>query len=224
MEAKKSPKADLEKNRVIYIQIGLVIILSVVLLAFEWKSFDKRELNLGAIEAEAVIEEVVLNTQQEQKPPPPQQQQSFELKIVEDDIEIEDDFEIDAEADQTTEIEEYIAPEITEDEVEEAEIFLVVEEQPTFPGGEAARIKFLYDNINYPQIARESGIEGTVYINFVVEPNGSISNIVVRRGIGGGCDLEAVRVVKLMPKWKAGKQRGKPVRVSFNMPIKFTLQ
>ncbi len=223
MELKKSPKANLEKNRVVLIQIGLVIVLACVLLAFEWKSFDKTDFYPDNILPEEGLEEIVMNTQQKPPPPPPKQQ-TFELNIVEDDIEIEDDFEIDSEVDETTEIEEYIAPEIDEDPIGESTIFLVVEHQPEFPGGEAGRKKFLQDNMKYPRIALESGIEGTVYINFVVEPDGSISNLVMRRGIGGGCDEEALRVVKLMPKWIPGKQRGKAVRVNFNMPLKFILE
>ena len=107
---------------------------------------------------------------------------------------------------------------------EEQEVFLVVEVPPHFPGGENARIQFLIENIKYPQIARESGIQGTVYINFIVEADGSLTDIRVLRGIGGGCDEEALRVAKMMPTWVPGTQRGKAVRVSFNMPIKFILQ
>ena len=113
---------------------------------------------------------------------------------------------------------------LTEETIEEAEVFLVVENQPQFPGGEDAMKQFLRENINYPQIAKESGIQGTVYVNFIVEPNGSLTNIKVRRGIGGGCDEESIRVVKMMPRWEPGTQRGKPVRVSYNIPIKYTLQ
>jgi len=110
-----------------------------------------------------------------------------------------------------------------EEEVAEAEIFTVVETSPSFPGGDEERIRFLTNNIRYPQEARDAGISGTVYITFVVERDGSTSDIRVLRGIGGGCDEEAVRVIKIMPEWSPGKQRGKPVRVQFNMPIKFSL-
>jgi protein TonB len=95
---------------------------------------------------------------------------------------------------------------------------------PEFPGGMGELMKYLAENIKYPPLAKESGIQGRVFINFVVEPNGSISNVKVLRGIGGGCDEEAVRVVSKMPNWKPGKQRGKAVRVSYNLPVKFTLQ
>ena len=110
-----------------------------------------------------------------------------------------------------------------EEEVAETEIFAVVETSPSFPGGDEARIRFLTNNISYPQEARDAGISGTVYITFVVERDGSTSDVRVLRGIGGGCDEEAVRVIKMMPEWSPGKQRGKPVRVQFNMPIKFSL-
>ncbi|MFA5196321.1 MAG: energy transducer TonB, partial [Bacteroidales bacterium] len=109
------------------------------------------------------------------------------------------------------------------EEVIETPIFTVVEEMPSFPGGDEARIKFLKENINYPQMAKESGIQGTVYVTFVVDEKGKVTDVRVLRGIGGGCDEEAVRVVKLMPSWNAGKQSGKAVRVQFNMPIRFIL-
>ncbi len=108
-------------------------------------------------------------------------------------------------------------------ETEEAEIILTVEEPPQFPGGESARMEFLRDNIKYPQTARESGIQGTVYVSFIVERNGSLTNIKILRSIGGGCDELVIRIVKCMPKWKPGKQDGKTVRVQFTMPVKFTL-
>jgi TonB family protein len=103
------------------------------------------------------------------------------------------------------------------------EIFMVVEKVPQFPGGESARIAFMGSNIRYPQEAMEEGIQGTVYVSFVVEKDGSISNIKILRDIGGGCGQEAVRVVSMMPKWEPGTQRGKAVRVQFNMPVTFTL-
>lgn len=114
-------------------------------------------------------------------------------------------------------------PKVIETPVQ-AEIFTVVEEQPGYPGGEEARIAYLQQNIKYPEEAKELGIQGKVFVTFVVEVDGSITDVRVLRGIGGGCDEEAIRVVKSMPKWVPGKQRGVPVRVQFNLPIKFTLQ
>ncbi len=109
-------------------------------------------------------------------------------------------------------------------EQEEDQIFMVVEQMPEFPGGEEALYKYLAGNITYPQMAKESGIQGRVYVTFIVEQDGSISDVRVLRGIGGGCDEESIRVVKAMPKWKPGKQRGKPVRVQYNLPVKFSLE
>ena len=225
MEAKKTSKADLENKKSIFFQIGLILALVVVLVAFEYKSYDKITIDLQARVADDFAEEIIPITEQKLKPPPPPPpKQVTQIKIVEDDVEVEDDLDIDVEADDETVVEEYIPPSDDDEEVDEAEIFTVVESMPSFPGGMGELMKFLGNNINYPTLAKESGIQGRVFINFVVEPNGKISNVKVLRGIGGGCDEEAVRVVKSMPKWSPGKQRGKPVRVSYNLPVKFTLQ
>ncbi len=225
MELKKSPKADLEKKRTLFLQVGLIISLAITLAAFEWKSYEKQEIELEQRAASDVPEEIIPITKQEKPPPPPEPPQTTtELNIVENEVEVEDDIIIDVEADQDTEVEEWTPVVMEEEEVQEEKIFIVVEDQPSFPGGEKARMKYLANNIEYPQLARESGIQGTVYVTFVVEKDGSVTDVRVLRGIGGGCDEEAIEVVKNMPKWKPGKQRGKPVRVQFNMPIRFTLQ
>jgi protein TonB len=135
-----------------------------------------------------------------------------------------EDIEINAEMDQNEVVEEYVPVEVEEEEVVEAEVFTIVEQMPSFPGGDAKMYEYLGKNIKYPQIARETGIQGRVFVNFVVEPDGSVSNVKVLRGIGGGCDEEAMRVVKGMPKWSPGKQRGKTVRVSYTLPVVFKLQ
>jgi protein TonB len=152
-------------------------------------------------------------------------QQITLLTIVENDAEDASNIDIRADVDQKTVIPEYVPIERPKEEesVQEQEIFLVVEEQPLFPGGDVARMKYFAENIHYPVEAREVGIQGTVYVGFVVEPDGSVSNVKVLRGIGGGCDEEAVRVVSQMPKWKPGKQRNQPVRVQFTLPVRFTL-
>jgi len=223
-DKRKAPKADLESKKTLFIEIGMVIALAAVLLAFEWKSYEKLEINLSSRVADDVPEEMIEITQHEKPPPPPAPpQQTTIIEIVEDDMEIEDEIEIDVEADDNTEMEEYVPIEEDDEEEEEAQIFTVVESMPGFPGGEAARIKYLNNNIKYPQMARESGIQGRVFVTFVVEKNGTVTDVRVLRGIGGGCDEEAIRVIKNMPNWQPGKQRGKPVRVQFNMPILFKL-
>ncbi len=224
MEIKKSSRADLESKRTIFTQIGLVLALAIVLFAFEYKSYDKRTLNLAQRVVEDIPEEIVPITEQNVKPPPPPPPaQVTVLQIVEDDVEVED-VKIDVEVDQKVAIEVYVPPVREEEEVVETEIFTVVESMPEFPGGAEQMMIFIAKNIKYPPMARESGIQGRVFVNFVVEPNGSVSNVKVLRGIGGGCDEEAIRVVETMPKWTPGRQRGKAVRVSFNLPVRFTLQ
>lgn len=228
MEVKKSPKADLDSKRLTFALIGLVVSLFIVWRVFEIKSYDKRTLENLQRTVEIIEEEMVEITKQEApKPQPPAPKpQATQIQVVEDDVEVEDEIDINAEVSQEEIIEEYVyeAPEIEEEEIVEAEIFTVVEQMPEFPGGAAEMTKFIQKNIKYPMMARESDIQGRVYINFVVEPDGSVSNVTVMRGIGGGCDEEAVRIVNMMPKWNPGKQRGIAVRCSFTVPIVFRLQ
>ena len=224
MEEKKSPNANLENKKLMFTQIGLIISLAVAWAVFEIKSYDKREFADIDRAVEVVEEEMVEITKQEQKPQPVEvPKQTTQIQVVEDDVEVED-VEINAEVDQNEVIEEYVAPEVQEEEVEEQEIFQIVEEMPDFPGGTAKLVDYLQKNIKYPQMARESGIQGRVFVNFVVEPDGHVSNVKIMRSLGGGCDEEAMRVVKAMPKWKPGKQRGKAVRVSYILPVVFKLQ
>jgi periplasmic protein TonB len=223
METKKTPKADLENKKRIFLQIGLAVALLAVLVAFEWKQYERPEFDLGTLDMEIIEEEEIPITRQEQPPPPPPPEPSTELIIVDDDVEIDEEFIIDVEATVFTEVQEFAPIIVEEEEVEEDVIFTVVEDQPSFPGGEEARIRFLQENLRYPQMAREAGIQGTVFVTFVVERDGSVTDVRVLRGIGGGCDEEAVRVVRNMPRWQPGRQRGQPVRVQFNMPIRFVL-
>ena len=226
MEEKKSPKANLENKKVMFTQIGLIISLLIAWMAFEHKSYDKREIDPSLLrQTEVVEEEMVEITKQEEPKPQPVEvpKQTTQLEIVEDDVEVED-IEINAEVDQAEVIEEYVPVEVVEEEVVEQEIFQIVEEMPAYPGGDQKLMEFIAKGIKYPQIARETGIQGRVFVGFVVEPDGSVSNVKVLRGIGGGCDEEAMRVVKSMPKWKPGKQRGKAVRVSYMLPVNFKLQ
>ncbi len=223
METKKTPKADLENKKRIFLQIGIAFALLVVLVAFEWKQYERPEFDLGTLDMEIIEEEDIPITRQEQPPPPPPPEPSTELIIVDDDVEIDEEFIIDVEATVFTEVQEFAPIIVEEEEVVEDVIFTVVEDQPSFPGGEEARIRFLQENLRYPQMAREAGIQGTVFVTFVVERDGSVTDVRVLRGIGGGCDEEAVRVVRNMPNWQPGRQRGQAVRVQFNMPIRFVL-
>lgn len=225
MEEKKSPKANLENKKLMFTQIGLIISLAVAWVVFEIKSYDKQQFADIHRIVEIPDEEMAEITKQDQPKPQPVEvpKQTTQLTIVEDDVEVED-VNINAEVAQNEVIEEYVAPEIEEEEVHETEVFTIVEEMPEFPGGMNKLADYLAKNIKYPQMARESGIQGRVFITFVVEKDGSVTNVQVLRSLGGGCDEEAMRVVKSMPKWKPGKQRGKPVRVSYNLPVNFKLQ
>ena len=192
------------------------------------------------IKEEKSVETEILTAPKEDLPPPPPpppppeamaEKVKFTVpKVVEDTVETglatQDDLSMKGNVEAPPE-EEIIVEEVKEQVIRQEapkEIFTVVEEQPTYPGGDEARIRFLQENIKYPEEAKELGIQGKVFVTFVVEVDGSITDVRVLRGIGGGCDAEAIRVVKSMPRWMPGKQRAQPVRVQFNLPIKFTLQ
>jgi len=223
MDSKKNPEVDIEKKRNMLFSIGLLGALAFILIAFEWAQFERSTADLGQLKLDIEEEEMIPITQQEPPPPPPPPPpQTTILEIVEDDEEIEEEIEIeDTEADESMEIEPIV---VEEEEYEEPEIFTIVEDMPSFPGGEAALFKYLGENIKYPAMAKDAGITGTVFVTFVVKENGTVSAVRVLRGIGGGCDEEAVRVVQAMPKWKPGKQRGKSVRVQYNLPLRFVLR
>ncbi|MGD9930910.1 MAG: energy transducer TonB [Mangrovibacterium sp.] len=228
MELKKSPKADLESKRNIFVQVGLVISLGLTLLAFEWTSKVDQAASLGSVMQQEVEDEIIPITRQEEvkpPPPPPPPKVVEVLTIVDDDTEIEDELELeDTEADDKTVID--VAPVIQreEEEAEESEVFFIVEDMPEFPGGELALRKFIANAIKYPVIAQENGIQGKVYVNFVVDKDGSVTNARIARGVDASLDKEALRVVNSLPKWKPGMQRGKAVRVSYTVPISFVLQ
>lgn len=229
MELKKSTKADLEDKRNLFLWIGLVVALGITLLAFEWTSKPSKADSLGSIQTQEVEEEIIpITREQEIKPPPPPPPPKVVevLNIVDDDVEIEDELQIeDSEADDETVID--VAPVISqakEEEEEEAQVFFIVEDMPEFPGGELALRKYIGNAIKYPVIAQENGIQGKVYVTFVVGKDGSISNASIARGVDPSLDKEALRVVNSLPKWKPGKQRGKPVNVSYTVPINFVLQ
>ncbi|MCC6385246.1 MAG: TonB family protein [Bacteroidia bacterium] len=225
MEPKKSASADLEKKRGLYFQIGLVVALVSTLIAFQWKSYEKTNYSLGELKVEDIPEEIIPITKPEEKLPPPPVPVVQVLNIVKDDVEIKEEAKVE-DVDVT---EETTVPVETitrkEEVVDEPEIFTIVEEMPEFPGGgEKALLAYLSNNIKYPAIARENGITGTVYVTFEIDQNGKVKDAKVLRGIGGGCDEEALRVVRNMPSWKPGKQRGKPVRVQYNLPVRFVLK
>ncbi len=226
MISKKSESANLENKRSIFWQIGMIIALSLVLLAFNWKTYDKQVVLDFQRTVDNTPEDMIQVT--EQKPPEPKIERprvNLTINIVDNDSPIDDDFMISAEIDPMDTVPVYIPrPEVEEEEnLAEEEIFTVVESMPSFPGGDAGVYAYLQENTKYPKQAREADITGTVYVAFVVEKDGSITDVRILRGIGGGCDEEAMRVVNNMPRWTPGKQRNIPVRVNFHLGIKFTL-
>lgn len=222
MEAKKSPEADLTKKSGLFLNIGLVISLALVLFAFEFKSYDDGSLMaLSAVNDD--FEEMTEIPPTEQPPPPPPKIQQPEIIEVPDEEEIEEEIEVDLDIEMTDEtvIEEAIFEE-QEEEVAD-EIFVIVEKMPTYPGGVQAFYKYVKKKMKYPSQARRMGIEGKVFVQFVVGKDGVISEVKVIRGVGAGCDEEAIRVIKSSPRWSPGKQRGKAVKVRMVLPITFKL-
>ena len=216
MKPKKNPEISLEKKKGFFFQVGLLLALVIVFIAFEWKSYDKVDYNLGQLNLDDLEEEIIPITERkiEQKPPPPPPPEVIE--IVENEVEIEEELEIeDTESDEDEMIE-------IEEESDD-EFFMVVENMPEFPGGDLGLMKYIQKNVKYPPIAKEYNITGKVYVSFIVDKSGSVTNVKVVRGVDKNLDAEAVRVVKSLPKYKPGKQRGKPVRVMFTIPINFTL-
>lgn len=231
MEVKKSPKADLEKGKGLSLLMGFVIALGILYVGFEWGSRDIKVATADEGVKDVVVEEEIEITRQDNTPPPPPPPPpapiADQLNVVDDDIELDEQVIISSEDDQSqVQQQTYVAPAPVEEVEEEAEeqIFTVVEKNPEFPGGAAALMKYLRDNINYPVIAQENGISGRVICEFVVNRDGSIVDAKVLRGVDPSLDKEALRVVNSMPKWNPGEQRGKPVRVRFTLPVQFKLE
>ena len=215
MIPKKDPKISLENKKGMFFQVGLAVTLIAVFISFEWKSYDKSNYNLGDLNLDDMEEEIIPITRQEVKPPPPPPPPPEIIEIVEDEVEIENEVEI-----EETDTDE---DEIIEIEEDDEEFFMVVENMPEFPGGDLGLMKFIQKNVRYPAIAKEYNITGKVYVSFIVDKQGSVTNVKIVRGVDKNLDAEALRVVSLLPKYKPGKQRGKAVRVMFTIPINFTL-
>jgi protein TonB len=223
MELKKNPKNDLARMSGMFFNLGLTITLVLVIFAFEYKDYDDSGLvDLGSIDDD--FEDLMEIPPTEQPPPPPPKIQLPEIIEVPDEEEIEEEIEIvlDIEVTEETVVEDIIFEEGPEEENVD-EVFTIVEDQPQFPGGMPAFYKFVGDNMRYPAQARRMGIEGRVFVQFVVDRDGSVTEVKAVKGIGAGCDEEAERVIKTSPKFKPGKQRGRAVKVRMVLPIIFKL-
>jgi protein TonB len=226
MQIKKYASADLERRKSTFFSIGLLLVLATIYCLFEFKFYEIENSELGKLHLDLIEAEVVPVSQQLPPPPPPPPQATTQIEIVANDEEIAEELVIeDLDIDENSQVEMVVSEYVEAiEEVVEEEIFTIVEKMPEFPGGIEALFSYLGKNIEYPDLAKDAKIEGKVYITFVVNSNGGIDNVMVLRGIGGGCDEEAVRVVKSMPTWIPGKQRGKAVKVQYNLPINFILK
>lgn len=235
MEIKKSQKADLEGKKSTSMLIGYVLVLAAIFVAFEWTQREKKVVELEPVFSSTFEEDMIPITQQQEitAPPPAAAPKIAEvLNIVENETEL-----VEEEVESSEEMNQAIAtthgtgaPASTGptgpvvEEVADETIYQIVEENPSFPGGDAACMKWLAENIKYPPICVEQGIQGRVIATFVVNRDGSIVDIEIVRSPDPYLSKEAERVLKLMPRWKPGKQRGKPVRVKFSLPVMFRLQ
>ena len=229
MEIKKSEKANLENKKLLFVEIGLVISLAITLFAFEWTS---KETNVATLEdnTQVVLEEEIIPITQETPPPPPAAPKipvlSDQIDIVDDEIELEDDMFMNLEDDASLGVEIMDYVEVEEEVVEEEAIpFQLVEEKPSFQGGDANQFsKWVNQRLVYPEIAKENGVQGRVTLQFTVEKDGSVTKVKVLRGVDPSLDKEAVRVVSQSPKWKPGKQRDRAVPVTYTFPVIFQLR
>ena len=228
MELKKSKKVDLEKRKGMFIEIGLVITLAIVLVAFEWTKGEGKGDDSDVVQEIQFEDEMMQITRREEPKPEPKPEQpkvAEVLDIVDDDVEIEDDFDFDMEATDDTEY-DFTSMMDDDEEFDEEEVFYIVEDMPTFNGGEPATEfrKYIAQNLRYPEIAAENGISGRVIVQFAVNKVGTVVDAKVVRSVDPALDKEAIRVVMSSPKWSPGKQRGKAVKVLFTFPINFVLQ
>ncbi len=224
MEKKKTIRANLENKKGIFLQIGFILALSAALLAFEWRTADV-DINLPSHRETYFPDDPLPPTTVQPKPLPPPPKTNIIINIIDDnDPDPPDDYIIDQTIDINDPV-EYTFQLSEEPDAPEVETpFLIVEEMPEFPGGEKAMYRYLSTHTDYPDKAKEVGIDGIVYVSFIVEKDGSLTDIKVLRSPNQLLSDEAVRVISEMPRWKPGKQRTKPVRVSYNIPIKFSLQ
>lgn len=235
MEVKKSKKADLERNKTLFFQIGLVLSLAIMIFAFEWSS-DSDAAVVFEKEYEWVeFEDMIPITQEEFEVPLPHvtietPQISNELVIVDNamDIKLSDLFNFNSEDSEDSEVQEiaYTPPVARKvEEVEEDILFEVVQEKPSFMGGDASDFsKWVNRNIVYPQVAQENGISGRVVLQFRIGPDGKAGNVKVIRSIDPDLDNEAVRVVMSSPAWTPGRQNSKNIGVIYTFPVSFQLE
>ena len=229
MEIKKSEKANLENKKLLFVEIGLVVALGITFLAFEWTS-KETSVSMLDEQTQVVLEEEIIPITHDTPPPPPAAPKipvlSDQIDIVDDEIELEDDLFMNLEDDANLGVEIMDYVEVEEEVVEEEAIpFQLVEEKPSFQGGDANQFsKWVNQRLVYPEIAKENGVQGRVTLQFTVEKDGTVTKVKVLRGVDPSLDKEAVRVVSMSPKWKPGKQRDRAVPVTYTFPVIFQLR
>ena len=232
MEIKKTPKADLEKEISLSYLMGLVLGLAVLFVGFEWGATEVKVATDNSIAVVIEDEDIEITRQEEVAPPPPEPQAIQVapeiINEVEDNIKVEATLLISSEDDVTqAQTSTYVASAAVvveeEEEVDENFVFVNVEKMPVFPGGDAALLKWIFDNTVYPTVAAENGIHGRVSCTFVVNADGSVVDVEVIRGVDLNLDREAIRVLSKLPNFTPGEQRGKPVRVKYQASVRFQL-
>ncbi len=225
MEPKKTEKADLGNKSFLFFSIGLIISLALSIMAFTHKVYDDTSVK-DLTDNQAAHDEIMEVPLTEHTPPPPPKIQQPQIIEVPDEEEIEEeiDFQMDNEVTEDTKVEEITIAHVEEPKEDIHQIFTVVEENAQPKGGMSAFYSYVAKTLKYPAQARRMGIEGKVFVQFVIERDGTLTDVTFIKGIGAGCDEEAVRVVKSSPPWTPGKQRGKPVRQRYVVPITYKLQ
>ena len=226
MQIKKSPKADLNNKKGLFLEIGMIFALLLTVAAF---AYTQRERNVEIIEAsmEVVEEEITDITTQDQKPPEPPKKVEMQvlsdvLNVVTNDTKIDTEFDF-SEFSEDIEIVQNI--EVVEEAAEDDAPFIIAEEMPKFQGGDLMKFRsWVQGKLKYPVIAQENGISGKVTLTFVIERDGSLTNIQVMQSPDRSLADEAVRVLQSSPKWTPGKQRNSPVRVRYTLPVEFRIQ
>lgn len=223
MNTKKSAQQELESWKGTFLKLGMIISMLFVLFAFQYKVFE-RVVPVFERPPDSMLEEEFPDITIPKPPAPPPPDMGEIVTAPDDEIKEEYIPEIDIEAFPNQPVPDfpdivYVEPEVPEDNL----VHIRPEIMPEFPGGEQALYAFLYSQIKYPPLARELNIQGRVFIGFIIEKDGSVSNVHVMRGIGGGCDEEAVRAVSNMPRWNPGRMGTQPVRVTYSLPVVFKL-
>lgn len=225
MKTKKTAKADMENKRPLFFMIGLLISLSAVLVAFEWKSPVEKAIDFGPLQIDVPVEEMMPVTKEEKEKVLPPVKEVTVFEIVDNAMDIDETLDIfDSEINEGEAIDVKAIAATTKEDEEDLPPIWFPEQMPEFPGGMSNLMKHINSSIKYPVVAQENGIQGKVIVTFVIDKNGAVTDVKLLRGIDASLDAEALRVVRSLPKWKPGMQNNKPVKVNFNVPISFVLQ